>query len=190
MFNESSLARVYTQTQHSNVGIICAATDGLDPEERKSASGSFQQDIRDAGYGFIPIEGMWTEKAGTPNEVKSQSVSICWSATHMIQEISKASCASRVFATGRKHSSSGHTVPKKWNCMRAQARWSKSGHGIRIESRNSIRCLGPSHPVSRSIRFGLLKRTLSSVVWQSTLAESEKLRMIFEEATSFCFRNR
>jgi len=40
----------------------------MDPEERRAASRSLQGDIRTHGFGFIPIEGSWTENA--PEEAK------------------------------------------------------------------------------------------------------------------------
>jgi len=69
ILNESSLASVYAYTTNRTIGIISACRLGIDPEERLAASASLQSDIR-SQFGVIPIEGHWTESAGTPEEQK------------------------------------------------------------------------------------------------------------------------
>lgn len=62
VLNEFSLARIFQHTQTSSVAFISASRAGLPPSENSSREAQLKQAIRNAGYGYVRINGHYIEK--------------------------------------------------------------------------------------------------------------------------------
>lgn len=67
---ESSLNRVWQHTQNRNIAMLTSQRGELSDEENKQRYGELKHAIRSAGYGYIHVQGAYTENKGTPQERK------------------------------------------------------------------------------------------------------------------------
>jgi hypothetical protein len=65
---ESNLARLHSHLQNRNLGIITAHRGNLPADMNVTRNRQLEQHIRQAGYGFIHVDGKYTENKDTPEE--------------------------------------------------------------------------------------------------------------------------
>jgi hypothetical protein len=63
---EASLARIWQHTQNRNFGIITAHRGEHDAKENYRRNTTLIDDLRNRGFGFIPMRGHYIENEGTP----------------------------------------------------------------------------------------------------------------------------
>lgn len=70
--DEAGLSRILTHIAIRNLGIITAFRGGSATplEQNRAKNRLLQRDIRQAGFGFIRLQGSWPENEGTPEEVQ------------------------------------------------------------------------------------------------------------------------
>lgn len=72
---KNSLSRVTDHVKDRSIGIISANRKERKPAENRSNSKALEQDIRNAGYGFVRVKGGWVESQsdGTKSPVTEPS---------------------------------------------------------------------------------------------------------------------
>lgn len=68
--DEAGLSRILSHIDTRNLGFITAFRGGgsVPLEQNRQRNRLLQKDIRDAGFGFLRVEGHWPENEGTPEE--------------------------------------------------------------------------------------------------------------------------
>lgn len=72
VLDEAGLSRILTHIDTRNMGIITAFRGGSATplEQNRAKNRQLQADIRQAGFGYIRLQGSWPENEGTPEEVQ------------------------------------------------------------------------------------------------------------------------
>lgn len=72
VLDEAGLSRVLAHIATRNLGIITAfrGGSGTPLEQNRAKNRQLKNDIRQAGFGFIRLQGSWPENEGTPEEVQ------------------------------------------------------------------------------------------------------------------------
>lgn len=65
---ESSLSRVHSHTQNSDIAMISAHRGENSPEQNEHTHKALEHDLRAKNYGIIHVHGTYTENKGTPTE--------------------------------------------------------------------------------------------------------------------------
>jgi len=72
---ESSLGRIYQHTKENTFGTITANRGELSSTENAARNAQLSSEIRAAGFGFIPVTGVYTENKGEATERKVEEKS-------------------------------------------------------------------------------------------------------------------
>ena len=67
---ESNLARLHDHLQSRNIGILTAHRGNLPADENVARNRQLETHIRQAGYGFVHVDGNYVEHYGTPQANK------------------------------------------------------------------------------------------------------------------------
>lgn len=68
--HESSLGRIYQHSQNRTIGIITAFRGNLTLSANNNANRALEGAIRSNGFGFVKLEGHWTENQGSSDQRK------------------------------------------------------------------------------------------------------------------------
>lgn len=68
--DEAGLSRILTHIETRNIGFVTAFRGGssVPLEQNRARNRQLQSDIRQAGFGFLRVQGSWPENEGTPEE--------------------------------------------------------------------------------------------------------------------------
>lgn len=73
--HESSLSRIWQHSQDSNMGMITAYRGEFDIKQNEKRNKELTANIRDEGFGYIPVTGFYIENQGQEDEKKVQEKS-------------------------------------------------------------------------------------------------------------------
>lgn len=70
--DEAGLSRILSHIETRNLGFVTAFRGGsaVPLEQNRARNRQLQNDIRQAGFGFLRVQGSWPENEGTPEEVQ------------------------------------------------------------------------------------------------------------------------
>jgi hypothetical protein len=68
--DEAGLSRILSHIQHRNIGFITAFRGGssVPVAQNRGRNRQLQTEIRQAGFGYLRVQGSWPENEGTPEE--------------------------------------------------------------------------------------------------------------------------
>ena len=84
---EASLARIYSHHRDREFAIVTAHRADMDPDQNRENMISLKGDVRAAGYGYIPLEGIGQERTedGKTIEVKEPSLMVIGNGTRNLR---------------------------------------------------------------------------------------------------------
>lgn len=78
--DEAGLSRILSHIEKRNIGFVTAFRGGcavpVPIAQNRARNRELQKDIRQAGFGFLRVQGSWTENEGTPEECQVNEESL------------------------------------------------------------------------------------------------------------------